>query len=311
LQNIAADFMTAQGYNEIMSNSQTKSAYYDRLTSYPASRCVRLLNPLSSDLNVMRQTLLFGMMEAVQLNINHRNADLKLYEFGNCYFYDESRRDDASPLAPYSEAMRLALTVTGASSPMSWNSKPAEASFYTLKGMVEKLLRRFGLDIYSLRAESLDTDVMADAVALSLNGSELVRMGVVSGDVCASFGIKQEVYFAEIDFDRLLKSTRKHKVAAQELSKYPEVKRDLALLIDKGVTFSFLRDIAFATERRLLKSVSLFDVYEGDRLPSGKKSYALSFVLEDKNRTLDDKTIERVMAALQSAFEKQAGAQIR
>ena len=311
LMNLAADFLSANGFTEIMSNSLTKGAYYEGLTSCPAERCVRILNPLSADLNVMRQTLLFNMLEAVALNVNRKNGDLKLYEFGNCYFYDEAKRSEADRLAPYSEEYRLAIAVTGVSTPHSWNTKPGKASFFTLRAVAEKLLRRFGIDIYALRTETLQNDLFGEALSMSLGGKELLQIGTVSAKIRRRLDVKQDVYYLEMNFDALVKSTRKHKIAAEELSKFPEVKRDLALLIDKQVTFSALRDVAFATERKLLKSVSLFDVYEGDKLPEGKKSYALSFILEDKTRTLDEKTIEKAMRNLTAQFEQRCGAQVR
>ena len=311
LVNLVADFLTARGYTEIMSNSLTKGAYYEGLESYKAENCVKILNPLSNDLNVMRQTLLFNAMEAVQLNVNHRNANLKLYEFGNCYFYNEAERNEESSLAPYSENYRLAIVVTGDSVSQSWNSAAQPASFFTLKSAVEQVLKRFGLDVYKLKTEALESDLFGEAVALMQGNNWLVQMGVVNPKIAKSFDLKQEVFFAEIDFDRLLKTTKKHKVAAEELSKFPEVRRDLALLVDKGVTFAQLREIAFRTEKKLLKNVALFDVYEGDKLPEGKKSYALSFILEDKTQTLNDKMIERTMANLQKQFEVCAGAQVR
>lgn len=311
LVNLASDFLTDRGFTEIMSNSLTKAAYYDGLTSYKAENCVRILNPLSSDLNVLRQTLLFNMMEAVQLNVNHRNGNLKLYEFGNCYFYHAENRTAEDALSPYSENYHLGMVVTGESAEQSWNSKSERSNFFTLKAAVELLLRRFGLDIYKLTTDTLSSDLFGEAIVLSLNGKELVQMGSVSPKILKTFDLKQPAYFAEFNFDRLVKATKKHRIEAEELPKYPEVRRDLALLVDKSVTFSQLRDIAFATEKKLLKSVSLFDVYEGDKLPEGKKSYALSFILEDKTQTLNDKVIERTMANLQKQFETRAGAQIR
>ena len=311
LMNLAADFLTDNGFTEIMSNSLTKAAYYEGLAACPPERCVRILNPLSADLNVMRQTLLFNMLEAVCLNINHKNGDLKLYEFGNCYFYDEAKRTEENHLAAYSEEYRLAIAVTGVTTPQSWNTKPAKASFFTLRAVAEKLLRRFGIDIYALKSEPTQSDLFAEGLTMSLNGKELLQIGVVSGKLRRLTDVKQEVYYLEMNFDALVRSTKKHRIAAEELSKFPEVKRDLALLVDRDVTFAALRSVALATERKLLKSVSLFDVYEGDKLPEGKKSYALSFILEDKTRTLDDKTIERVMANLTRQFEQQCGAQVR
>lgn len=311
LMNLAADFLTANGFTEIMSNSLTKAAYYEELEAYKAERCVRILNPLSADLSVMRQTLLFNMLEAVQLNANRRNGDLKLYEAGNCYFYDAEKRSEENPLAAYSEEYRLAIAVTGIAVPASWNARPVAASFFTLRAVAEKLLRRFGIDIYALKTETLTSDLFSEALTLSLNGKELLQIGAVSAKARRRTGVKQDVYYLEMNFDTLVKATKKHRITAEELSKFPEVRRDLALLVDKRVTFSALRDVAFATERKLLRSVSLFDVYEGDKLPEGKKSYALSFILEDKTRTLDEKTIERVMANLTTQFEQKCGAQVR
>ena len=311
LVNLAADFLTDNGFTEIMSNSLTKGAYYEGLAACPPERCVRILNPLSADLNVLRQTLLFNMLEAVCLNINHKNGDLKLYEFGNCYFYDEAKRTEENHLAAYSEEYRLAIAVTGIATPQSWNTKPEKASFFTLRAVAEKLLRRFGIDIYALKSEPTQSDLFAEGLTMSLNGKELLQIGVVSGKLRRLTDVKQEVYYLEMNFDALVRSTKKHRIAAEELSKFPEVKRDLALLVDRDVTFAALRSVALATERKLLKNVSLFDVYEGDKLPEGKKSYALSFILEDKTRTLDDKTIERVMANLTRQFEQQCGAQVR
>ena len=311
LQNMASDYLSANGYTEIMSNSLTKASYYEGCTTHPVERCVKILNPLSQDLNVMRQTLLFNALEAVELNVNRRNGNLKMYEVGNCYFFNAEKAEEESVLAKYEEGMRLGITVTGLATQLSWNSKAEGSSFFTLRGMVEKLLKRFGIDLYALQCESLESDLYADAILFKQGPKEVLRMGVVSPIVRKKFDIKQEVYFAEVDFDQLVKMTKKSKVQFKELSKFPEVKRDLALLVNKSVTFSQLRSIAFATEKKLLKSVSLFDVYEGDKLPEGKKSYALSFILEDKSQTLTDKQIERTMANIQTQLEQKCGAEIR
>ena len=186
-----------------------------------------------------------------------------------------------------------------------------KASFFTLRAVAEKLLRRFGVDIYALKAETLESDLFSEGLTLSLNGKQLLQIGSVAAAIRRRTDVKQDVYYLEMNFEALAKSTKKLKIAAGELSKFPEVRRDLALLVDKSVTFSSLRDAAFAAERKLLKSVSLFDVYEGDKLPEGKKSYALSFILEDKTRTLDERTIKRVMANLTRQFEQKCGAQVR
>ena len=311
LINIAADHLAATGYTEIMSNSLTKASYYEGLTSYKAENCVKIMNPLSADLNVMRQTLLFNALEAVELNINHRNADLKLFELGNCYFFHPEVENAENPLARYSESYRIAIAVTGNDTTPSWNVKSARASFYTLRATVEKLLRRFGIDIYTLRSESSQSDLYSDAIVYTQGPKTVVEMGIVSPEILRKFDVKQPVYFAEIDFDLIVRAAKKQKITVEELSKFPEVKRDLALLVDKGVSFSELRNIAFATEKKLLKRVTLFDVYEGDKLPEGKKSYALGFTLEDKNQTLNEKTIEKTMANLQRQLENKAGAQVR
>ena len=311
LQNIASDYLTANGYTEIMSNSLTKGAYYEGSKTYPVERCVKILNPLSQDLNVMRQTLLFNALEAVELNVNRRNANLKMYEVGNCYAYAEEKASEDNVLAKYEESYRIGITVTGLATQLAWNAKAEASSFFTLRAAVERLLKRFGIDIYALQSESIDDDLYADAIVFKQGPKELLRMGVVSPIVRKKFDIKQEVYFAEIDFDQLIKMTKKSKVQFKELSKFPEVKRDLALLVDKSVSFSTLRSIAFGAEKKLLKSVSLFDVYEGDKLPEGKKSYALSFILEDRNQTLTDKQIERSMSNIQTQLEQKAGAEVR
>ncbi len=311
LQNIASDFLTGNGYTEIMSNSLSKASYYEGLAAYPAGNCVRIINPLSVDLNAMRQTLLFNALEAVQLNSNRKNADLKLYEFGNCYFYDEEKRDPANLLAPYKEIYRLGMTVTGLDVQQSWNAKAEKSTFFTLAAMAEKLVRRFGFDICKMQAAPLESDLFSDALTYKLNGKELFQIGVVAPKLLAQFDIKAPVYFLEMDFMHLVKATAKNVIKAEDLSKFPVVKRDLALLVDKDVAFRRLRDIALQTEKKLLASILLFDVYEGDKLPPGKKSYALSFTLEDKTQTLTDQMIDRVMNNLITQFEKQAGATVR
>jgi phenylalanyl-tRNA synthetase beta chain len=318
LQNVASDFLSAGGFTEIMSNSLTRAAYYEGLASYPAAHCVKILNPLSIDLNAMRQTLLFNALEAVQRNTNHRNADLKMYEFGNCYFFDESRKSpentENSPensLAPYKEIYRLGITVTGLETQASWNSKAEKSSFFTLSGTAQRLLKRFGFELEKLTVEPLESDLFSDAVAYKLNGKELFQMGVVTPALLAKFDLKAPVYFLEMDFGSFVKAAAKVRTKAEELSKFPIVKRDLALLVDKNITFRRLRDIAFGVEKKLLRGVSLFDVYEGDKLPAGKKSYALGFTLENRAATLTDKEIERVMQNLITQYQKDVNATIR
>lgn len=306
-----SDTLSANGFLEIMSNSLTKAAYYENLSAYKAENCVQILNPLSNDLSVMRQTLLFNAMEAIQLNVNRRNGDLKIYEFGNCYSYDPAKAEEGG-LAPYSQRAMVSMAITGADHAASWNVQSQPSTFYTLRSAAEKVLKKFGVDLNDATTEPLDSDLYAEAVRCKFNGKQpLLEMGVVSRKIRNLFDVKADVYYLELNFDALVKLTRNHTVTVSELPKYPEVKRDLALLVDKSVNFAQLRRIAFATEKKLLKSVSLFDVYEGDKLPEDKKSYALNFVLEDREKTLTDQVIDRTMGNLIREFERQAGAQIR
>jgi phenylalanyl-tRNA synthetase beta chain len=270
------------------------------------------MNPLSGELGVMRQTLLFNALEAVALNTSRRNADLKLYEFGNCYFYDEAKKEGRTDLlAPYKETFRLGMAVTGLDVQSSWNAAAEKSSFFTLAGMAARLVSRFGFDLSAMQCEPLESDLFSEAVSYKLNGKELLQIGAVSPKLLAAQDIKAPVWFLEMDFSHFAKVAAKIRTRAEELSRFPSAKRDLALLVDKGVTFRKLRDIALGAEKKLLRSVALFDVYEGDKLPEGKKSYALSFTLEDRTATLTDSAIDRVMGNLITQFEKHAGATVR
>lgn len=310
VQNVISNLLSGNGFNEIMSNSLTRESYYEGLSSYSSENCVRIINPLSNELSVMRQSLLFNALEAVALNTNQRNPNLKMYEFGNCYSYNPARKDDGG-LKPYSQQSRLAMLVTGDSSRTSWNSKAQRSDFFTLKAAAEKVTSRFGIDLSAAVCEPCESDLYSEAVSFKVHGKKLFEMGMVSKKIRSTFDIKAEVYFLEMNFDAMLKLSATNKVAVKELPKYPDVRRDLAMLVDKGVSFAKLRSIAYATEKKLLKSVSLFDVYEGDKLPEGKKSYALNFVLADATKTLTDADIERSMKSLVAQFERQVGAQIR
>jgi len=310
IQNSMSDFLTANGFNEIMSNSLTKVSYYEDNTTYPVERCVRIINPLSNDLSVMRQTLLYNALEAAQLNANRRNSDLKFYEFGNCYFYDAAKKADGG-LAPYSESQYLSMLITGNDRPASWNVKSQPTDFFTLKSFAEKLLKRFGMDISEAQTDGFESDLFREAVSYKLRGKLLFHMGVLAKKLRNSFDLKNDVYYLELNVDTLLGMLKNHKVSAKELTNYPEVKRDLALLVDNKVTFAQLKRLAFSTEKKLLKNVTLFDVYEGDKLPIDKKSYALSFTLQDDERTMTDQMTDAVMNKLVARFEKETGAQVR
>lgn len=308
LVNVVSDMLASLGCNEVMSNSLTKSAYYSELTTFPISNCVKIINPLSNDLDVMRQTLVFSALETVALNINRKRNDLKLFEIGKVYRYDECNGDG---LKPYSEEQKIAFTVTGNKNNASWNEKVVKTDFYTVKALVEKTLERCGVNINEGVWENLTSDIYSEGFKYTIRQNTLFEIGIVSKKIRAKFDIKQEVYYAELSVERLQKIADSVKVQACELSKFQPVKRDLALLVDQNVTFGQLREIASKSEKKLLKSVSIFDVYQGDKLPEGKKSYALNFVIEDPSKTLTDKEIEKVMASITSSLTHHAKAEVR
>jgi phenylalanyl-tRNA synthetase beta chain len=308
--NAISDFLSATGYREIMSNSLTKSAYYEGLETYKPENSVRILNPLSNELNVMRQTLLFGGLEAIARNINHKNPDLKFYEHGNVYAYREA--PSPNPLNKYREEARIALFVTGDESAQWWNRQAEPSTFFTLKSTVEQLLQRFGCDLLNFKTGEAPTDIFADGFSLGIDKNKpFLTLGVVAKSLRKIFDIAQDVFYAEISLSALLNFAKQNRVTYSELPRFPEVRRDLALVIDKSVTFATLHALAFKTERKLLKQVGLFDIYEGDRLPEGKKQYALSFILRDDEKTLTDKHIEQIMSGLLNAFVREAGAELR
>lgn len=311
VRNTISDFLSSIGCNEIMSNSLTKGAYYEDLSTYPIQNSVKIVNPLSLDLNVMRQTLFFNAMEAVQLNNNRKNGDLKLYEFGNCYYYKENAPSrEKNVLFSYREEAHMSLLVTGKDGAASWNRVATQSSFYTLKMLVEKMLKRFGMNLNDAIFTTSDSEIYSEGVAVKLRGKELLTMGVVSKKFRKMFDVKAEVYYMEMNYDIFLDMIKNNSLTVSELSKFPEVRRDLALLVDKNITFSTLRTLALKTDKKLIKNVTLFDVYQGDKIPEGKKSLALNFVLEDTTKTLTDNIIDKCMGSLIFQFEK-LGASIR
>ena len=312
LQNLVAEQLVGAGFNEIMNNSLTKAAYYDNLTSYPAKNLVRLMNPLSSDLNVMRETLLFGGLETIARNANHKNPDLKLFEFGNCYYYREEKRNEEKALAPYSESYHLALWLTGKDKQGSWIHADEDNNAYMLKAYVENILGRVGLHMRDLTIENLSTDIYASAVVIKTQGGKrLAMIGTVTRKLLKQFDIDNAVYFADINWIEVMRSIRSLKVSFKELPKFPAVRRDLALLVDKNVQFAQIEKLVFDADRKLVKSVNLFDVYEGKHLEAGKKSYAISITLQDENQTLNDKVIDKVMQKIIKSLEERAGARLR
>lgn len=304
-----SNMLSSVGCNEIMSNSLTKSSYYDSLESYKAESCVRIVNPLSIDLNVMRQTLLFNAMETVQLNVNRKNHDLRVFEVGNCYSFDASKED--TTLKAYSEEKRLAITLTGLVGQSTWRGKAVQSDLFTLKALVEKIFERFGLNFNEGVMEPLLSDLFAEAVTYKIRGAKLFDMGVISKKIRSDFDVKAPVYFMEMNIEKLQKLIDTVRVQASDLNKFQPVKRDLSLLVDNSVTFSQLREAAVRADKKTLKSVTLFDVYEGPKLPEGKKSYALNFVIEDSSKTLTDQEIETVMNNIVKSIEKHTGAVVR
>lgn len=312
LQNLISEQLTAQGFNEVLNNSLTKGSYYKELVTFPAVKSVRILNPLSSDLNVMRQTLLFGGLENIAYNINRRNADLKFYEFGNSYYYHAENKKEGETLAAYSEDFHLAIWLTGNKQSQSWTATEAKASVYELKAYVNNIFSRLGFNLRKLITGEYSDDLLSEALTVySPSGKMLAVYGIVQSTIRKVADIDAEVYYADINWNNILTELGEHKVQYAEISKFPEVKRDLALLLDKNVAFAELEKIAFETERKLLKRVNLFDVYEGKNLEAGKKSYALSFILQDDNKTLTDNQIDGIMMKLQVNYETKLGAKLR
>ncbi|MES2810413.1 MAG: phenylalanine--tRNA ligase subunit beta [Bacteroidota bacterium] len=295
VQNMLSDLLTANGFNEIMSNSLTKSAYSSDLES-----AVKILNPLSSDLDVMRQTMLYSGLEAIAYNQNRQNADVKFYEFGKVYSIKEDK---------YNEAQRFAIFLSGATSSAQWNQKATAATFYNLKAIVDGILQK--LNINDVTVEDATCSKMAYGLNYIKNGKTLVKLGSVAKDALKKTDVDKEVFWADFSFDQVMQIVKKNKIVYQEISKFPAVRRDLSMLIDNTVTFGQLKQIAQRTERKLLKEVNVFDVYQGDKLPAGKKSYALSFIIQDAEKTLTDKTIDGIMQKLIYNLQKEAGAEIR
>ena len=312
MQNLISEQLVGCGFNEILNNSLTKSAYYDGLETYPSQHLVMLMNPLSSDLNCMRQTLLFGGLESIRHNVNRKCADLKFFEFGNCYYYHADKKNPEKPLAAYSENNHLALWVTGKRVSNSWAHPEENSSVYELKAYVLNIFTRLGLNLGSVVFGNLSNDIYSVAVTVQTRGGKLLATyGVLTKKLQKAFDLDNEVYYAEINWHELMKAVKNVKVSYTEISKYPAVKRDLALLLDKNVQFAEVEKIAYDTERKLLKAVELFDVYEGKNLEPGKKSYAVSFLLQDEHATLNDKQIDKIMQKLIANLENKLGAKLR
>ena len=312
LQNLISEQLCGCGFNEILNNSLTRSAYYDNLSTYPVSHCVMLMNPLSADLNCMRQTLLFGGLESIEHNAKRKNGNIRFFEFGNCYDYNIDHKKEDETLAEFSEDYRLGLWVSGSRVDNNWAHPNEKSSVYELKAYVENILLRLGVNLQKVIFGNLANDIYSAGLSITTSsGRQLGTMGIVSPKICKEMDIDAEVYYAEFSWTLLMKEIKKNKVAFSEISKFPAVKRDLALLLDKSVQFAEIEKIATESERKLLKDVTLFDVYEGKNLPAGKKSYAVSFYLQDEGKTLNDKQIDAIMKKIQTNLEQKLGAQLR
>lgn len=312
LQQIIAEQLTGCGFNEILNNSLSSQAYYAGSEQLPLSHCVSLMNPLSGELSVLRQTLLYGGLESIAHNVNRKAADLRFYEFGNIYFLDPAKESTPEhPLAPYSERAALGLWMTGNLTSASWNVKAVEATVYDLKAVVENIFRRLGVNSAALRQTQGSDEIFSAKLDIeSRSGQHVASLGLVRRALLKKFDIEQDVVYAEIDWANLYKLANKGRVTFTEIPRTQPVDRDLALLVDKRVRFADIEAAIRGTERKLLRDVRLFDVYEGRNLPEGKKSYAVSIQLQDNEKTLNDKQIDAVMAKIIKAVEA-IGAELR
>lgn len=300
--------LTACGFNEILNNSLSKSGYYEGLDTFAEKNCVKIMNGLSQDLNVMRQTLLFGGLESAAHNINRQMGDLKLYEFGNCYHFNEERASE-NPLSRYSEEYHLGIWMTGRKSAGNWAEVTRPVTFYQLKAYVQNVLMRMGVELRKTQIKEISNDIYFEALEIStLGGKQLATLGKINAKICKKFDIDGEMLYADIEWKNALKEAGKKKISFTEIPKFPEVSRDVALLIDKSVRFADIEKAAYETEKKLLKRVTLFDVYEGKNLEAGKKSYAVNFTLQDIEKTLNDKQIESIMEKLVKNLIEKLGA---
>ena len=318
LANLVSEQLVGEGFNEILNNSLTKAAYYENQDNQNDQNTqsnptlVRIMNPLSSDLNVMRQTLLFGGLESVAHNANRRNQNLRFFEFGNVYTFSPEKNDPENPMQAYQEQYHLGMWLTGKRVEGSWAHQNEESTFYELSAYVENVLRRIGLKPgMTVRKKSENPIFAAGLTIENRGGKKLVELGVLTKKLQKQFGIDNTVFYAEMNWTQLMKATKKNEVLFSEVPKFPAVSRDLALLVDNAVEFAQIEQVARQTEKKLLKKVELFDVYEGDKLPAGKKSYAVNFILQDEEKTMGDKQIDAIMQKLIANIKKQLGAELR
>ena len=311
-QNVIGEQLVGCGFREILNNSLTKTAYYTELNKYTEETTVKVMNPLSNDLGVMRQSLLFGGLESISRNINHKMPNLRFFEFGNCYHYSPEKKNDEDPIKAYTEEMHLGMWTTGKRVEGSWAHADEKTSFYELKAYVLNIFTRLGVNPGIVVTETSDNNIFGKALALKArSGKVLCEMGTVCHKLLKKMDIDQDVFYADINWDNMMRAIKKNEVLYHDISKFPSVSRDLALLIDKSVEFEQIEQIAHQTEKKLLKSVELFDVYEGKNLPEGKKSYAVNFILQDETKTLNDKQIEAIMTKLINNLKQKLNAELR
>lgn len=312
LENIISEQLCGAGFNEILNNSLTPSTFYEGLTTFPVSKCVVLKNPLSTDLNAMRQTLLFGGLQSIEFNIKHKNKNIRFFEFGNCYTLDNENCKKEDALSKFNENYNLGLWISGNRIENNWNHPDENSSIFELKAHAENILSRVGINIETLVWGHFSNDIYSSAMeVLSSSGRKLGTLGTIEPKILNLADIDNPVYFAELSWTDIVRETRNNHLFFEEISKFPEVKRDLALLVDKNISFEEIKKAAFFSERKRLKKVTLFDVYEGRNILSGKKSYAISFYLQDKEKTLNEKQINAIMSNIQKNIEDKTGAQLR
>ena len=307
LANLVSEQLVGEGFNEILNNSLTKAAYYGENDTL-----VRIMNPLSSDLNVMRQTLLYGGLESIQHNVNRKRQNLRFFEFGNVYTFSPEKKNDEDPMQAYKEQYHCGLWLTGKRVEGSWAHQNEDSTFYELSAYVENILRRIGVKPGMMVRKKSESPIFSAGLAIENRGGKLlIEMGIINKKLQKQFGLDNAVYYAELNWTALMKVIKKNEVLYTEISKFPAVSRDLALLVDNSVEFAQIEQIARATEKKLLKKVELFDVYEGDKLPAGKKSYAVNFILQDEEKTMGDKQIDAIMQKLIANIKKQLNAELR
>jgi phenylalanyl-tRNA synthetase beta chain len=312
LVDMISEYLCSSGFTEIMNNSLTQASYYDQLTSFTPDNLVRIINPLSNELNGMRQTLLFGGLETIQHNTNRQRPNLRLFEVGNCYSF-HAERGKRNPLDKYQENFYLAFFITGKKHEPNWVSTGSGTGFYELKAYLENVLIRLGLNPALMEIKTLEKgmDLYTSGLVYRINNIEIAELTIIKPAVLKNFDIRNEVYQAVVSWENLMKMRGDHHVSYNELPRFPEVRRDLSLLLDQSITFSRIRELAFSTESKLLTRVDLFDVYEGEQVAKGKKSYAVSYILQDTQATLTDARIDRIIKKLMEAYVKELGAIIR